>query len=86
MKTKQEIFKPDYTEDEVNEVIEWFEKRIDHLPTSLRLDKATSTKDLPRTVQAYCKLLRSIQMKVAHSGYMAHLLLIREQLLEQGFE
>ena len=86
MKTKEELYKPEYSDEEVRELTEWFEARMDRLPASLRIDKATYAEDLPRTVKAYSKLLKSIQVKVAHSGYMAHLLLIREQLLEQGFE
>lgn len=86
MKSKQELYKPQYTEEEVNSLTEWFEERMDRLPKTLRIDKATESKDLPRTVSSYIKLLRSIRMNVANSGYMAHLLFIREKLIEEGLE
>ncbi len=84
--TKQELFKPEYSDAEVAELAKWFETRADRLPQTLQIDDATRSDDLPRTVKAYIKLLTSVNRKISHSGYMAHLLLIRERLREEGLE
>ena len=78
-------FKPKYTKKEINDLLEWFRKRTAQLPETLRLSKSTYTKDLKRTVNAYVSLLSQDEIKPSWNGYIAHLMLIRERLKEQGF-
>ncbi len=82
------IYKPQYSRQEVEEVVRWFEERMERLPESLQLNEATSTPDLRRTVGALLNVLRIHKetLSVTFSGYMAHLELIRLRLQEQGME
>lgn len=75
-----ETFKPSYTSEEKDELVAWFEERMERLPQSLLLDDCMSTKDLPRTVRSYIKLIRTGRKNVEFSGYVAHLFLMREAL------
>ena len=79
---RKELFKPEYTSEELEELFGWFEQRMDRLPKSMQIDEATYTGDLRRTVKSYIRLLRTMKLTVSQSGYVAHLLLIRERLRE----
>ena len=79
---RKELFKNEYTPEELNELYAWFEQRMERLPKSLQIDEATYTGDLRRTVKSYIRLLRAMGLTVSQSGYVAHLLLIRERLRE----
>ena len=80
------VYQPAYTVKEADEMIRWFEERLDRLPQSLQLNEATSTADLPRTVRALLKVVQVHRdnISVTFSGYVAHLALIRLRLEEQG--
>ena len=52
----------------------------------MQIDDATATRDLPRTVNSYIRLLKNIRLTVSNAGYAAHLMLIRERLREEGME
>lgn len=75
-----ETFKPSYTSEEIAELTTWFEERMDKLPKTLQLIDCLSTRDLPRTVRSYIRLLQAPRQNVAFSGYVAQLFLIREAL------
>lgn len=79
-------YDPHFTEKMRNETLEWFEARMERLPQSLQINPATSTANLPRTVQSLMGILRANKPSVVLSGYMETLLQIRDRLEEQGFE
>ena len=80
------VYQPAYTTQETDEIVRWFEKRMDRLPQSLQLNEATSTTDLPRTVKSLLKVAKGHRdnISVTFSGYLAHLALIRLRLEESG--
>lgn len=82
------IYRPGYKKAEAEEVLGWFRERMERLPRSLQLNEATSTKNLPRTVEALMSVVKSREnmLDVTFSSYMSHLLLIRQRLMEQGME
>lgn len=75
-----ETFKPSYTSEEKDELVTWFEERMERLPQTLQMDDCMSTKDLPRTVRSYIKLFKTNRTNVEFSGYIAHLFMMREAL------
>lgn len=79
-------FKPEYSKQEIKELIVWFEERMDKLPDELQINKSTRTSDLKSTVDSIMKVLRVREMTVTFCGYAAHLFLIRERLKVQGME
>ncbi len=83
---KINTFKPEYTPEEVRELVEWFKARMDKLPSTLVLDECTKTNDLPKTVRSFIALLDRKQINPFWAGYISHFLLIRERLIEQGME
>ena len=85
---KMDFFKDTYTKEEVDDVIAWFEDKMDKLPKTLRISDSTVSDDLAFTVRSLSNLLRAQQdrLSVNYSGYVAHLMLIRHRLKEQGIE
>lgn len=89
MKKMEEIytFKPEYSKSEIQELITWFEERMDRLPDELQISRAAYTSDLKATVDSLLELMRVRSMNVVtFCGYAAHLFLIRERLKQQGME
>ena len=80
------VYQPVDTVQETDGIIHWFEERMDKLPQSLQLNEATFTANLPRTVDALLKVAKAHRenITVTFSGYVAHLVLIRLRLEEQG--
>lgn len=75
-----ETFKPSFTNEEVAEIIAWFEERMDRLPESLQMLNCMSAPNLKRTVASYIALLREQRRTVVFAGYVSQLFLIREAL------
>ena len=82
------LFKREYEKEYIEELTGWFSKRMDHLPKELRVDKATMSYDLPKTVNALVRTIMQNKdnLTVTYSGYVCHLDLIRLRLKEQGME
>lgn len=88
MEKKEDIytFKPDFTKEEVNELIDWFEKRMDQLPEKMQINKSSSTKNLRFTVTKLISMLKGREVTVTICGYIAHLALIKKRLELSGME
>lgn len=88
MEQNEEIytFKPDFTKAEVQELIDWFEQRMDQLPSEFQINKSTSTKDLCFTVTRLISMLKGREVNVTICGYIAHLALIRKRLELAGMK
>lgn len=82
------LFKPDFKKEEVEEVLAWFEARMDKLPKSMQLDAATKTDNLPLTVDHLMRVLsrHKNNFSVTFGGYMTMLLSIRQRLQKEGIE
>ena len=79
-------FKEYYTREELNELVTWFDERMDRLPQQLVIDDTCTSSDLPKTVRALCKLAGRQHLDVCFSGYFSQLFTIRERLQAQGME
>ncbi len=77
-------FKKTYTEEEIEELIAWFEKNDDKLPESLYVDNATFIKELRYTVHLYFPLVRERRESICFSGQVFFLFKIRKKLMEMG--
>lgn len=88
MEKKEDIytFKPDFTKAEVKELIAWFEERMDRLPVELQINKSSHTKNLRFTVTKLISMLKEREVTVTICGYIAHLALIKERLIQAGME
>lgn len=73
-------FKTQYSKEEVEEVINWFEERMEQLPRELQISNSMRTSNLPETVKKLIKFVVSNEQTATFSGYASHLLLIRERL------
>ena len=82
------LFKREYEKEYIEELTGWFSERMGRLPKELRLDKATMSHDLPKTVGALVRTILNNKdnLNVTYSGYVSHLALIRRHLKEQGIE
>lgn len=79
-------FKKDVSQQELEEIIGWFEARMDKLPETMHIDKATYTGNLPATVKSYLNMLKGRTVSVTLCGYIAHLGVIRKRLQLGGME
>ena len=79
-------FKEYYTREELNELVTWFDERMDRLPQQLVIDDTCTSSDLPKTVRALCKLAGRQHLDVCFSGYFSQLFTIRERLQAHGME
>lgn len=88
MEKKEDIytFKPDFTKEEVNELIAWFEERMDRMPAELQINKSSHSKNLRFTVTKLISMLKEREVTVTLCGYIAHLALIKERLIRDGME
>ena len=77
-------FRPEYTREECEQEIAWFEARMDKLPASLQINASTYAPDLRLTVTNLIRTLRANKVMVTFAGYLSTLLQIKERLLEQG--
>ena len=73
-------YKKQFSKAELKELLGWFEAQAEHLPHSLRLDKATYIEDLPKTVKLYFDVVRLHGDNPTYSGQIYHLFKIREKL------
>lgn len=83
------LYKPEFTKEEVDELLKWFEQRDGRLPQTLKLNSSTQATDLPRTVGWLTRVLKSLSDKplaVTFYGYVSLLALVRLRLQEQGME
>lgn len=81
---KTYTYKSEYSREEVQELVKWFKDRMDLLPETLVLDECSKTDNLQKTVKAFIALLDRDKINPFWSGYISHLLDIRERLREQG--
>ena len=79
-------FKNNVSQQELEELIEWFEARMYKLPETMQIDKATYTGNLPATVKSYLNTLKGRKVSVTFCGYIAHLGVIRKRLQLGGME
>ena len=80
MASRNHFFKPYYTDQERDEICNWFKAHINELPKSLLIDKAIAANDLPSTVRSMVAVIerRDLSRQSTFSGYMSQLLTIRE--------
>ncbi|MCM1108139.1 MAG: hypothetical protein NC388_03660 [Clostridium sp.] len=83
---KIDMFKKNFTQEELDEIVEWLEQRMDRLPQSMHLDKATWTDDLPKTVRSYIRMMKGRKPTTTVSGYIAQMLVMRKRLQQMGVE
>lgn len=75
-------YKKQYSHEELEEILNWFEKNMDKLPASLQLNKATYIKDLPKTVHQYFDLIKQQKDNPTYSGQIHHLFEMRDAVLQ----
>lgn len=85
-KEDKDFFKESYSPEEINDILVWFDDKMDRLPKSLKINISTTSKDLKKTVSSLLMLIKVQQdnnnLSVVFCGYVAHLMLIRHRLKE----
>ncbi|MBQ7442828.1 MAG: hypothetical protein IJS59_03035 [Bacteroidaceae bacterium] len=82
MASRNPFFKPLFTDEQRNELIQWFDQHADELPQRMLIDKSIASNDLPRTVRSMTTVLRNqnTAKRSTYCGYMATLMRIRHEL------
>lgn len=89
MKKKVETiytFKSNFTKEELEDLISWFEARMEKLPATMQIDNSNYTENLPLTIKAYISMLKNRVPNTTFCGYISHLELIRKRLQLEGME
>ncbi len=73
-------FKKHYTDEEINEVIQWFKEHSDNLPASLDMDKATHIPDFPSTVKLYYDIALAHKDNPTYAAQIHHLFKMRDAI------
>lgn len=76
-------YKEKYTKQEVEELASWFKEHERELPQSLRIDKATFTSDLQKTVRILLEQSLMYADNPTFYGTIRMLLSIKNKLEEQ---
>lgn len=79
-------FKKLYEKEEITDLVDWFKERMDRLPASLQVDKATYLPDLPKTVRFYLELTEKLSKNATFGGQIHIFFCIRDRLIEEGME
>lgn len=80
-------YKKHFTDEELRELLDWFEKNKDILPESLYLDKATFIKDFKHTLRLYYDIVHEHKDNPTYSGQIYQLFKARkviEQKMAEG--
>lgn len=75
-------FKKQYTHEEIEEVVAWFEKHQAEVPQTLNLDKATHIPDFPSTLHTYIEIARTHCDNPTYSGQIYTLFRMRDAMLQ----
>ena len=73
-------YKAVYTQEEVAELLEWFEQHSDHLPESMALGVEMNIPDVRKTVEAYIRMARVHGEDRSFSGPIYTLMRIRAEI------
>lgn len=79
-------YKTQYSDEEMRDLIDWFNARIDRLPQRIRLDDSTVVEDVAYFTHSMLSRLQKVEQSNSMNGYHARLFLLRERLKEQGME
>lgn len=79
-------YKAQHTEEEFQDVIEWFQQRMDTLPKEVWMNKATFIPNLKVTVERYIDFIHTHHADARFGGQLHHLFILRDVLQQQGFE
>lgn len=75
-------YKPVYTQEEVAQLLAWFEENAGRLPESMSMGVEINIPDVRRTVDAYCRMARVHGEDRAFSGQIYTLMRIREEIIK----
>jgi hypothetical protein len=75
-------YKVQYTKEEVDELIQWFEDRKESLPKTAKIGDYVSIDDLPTTLKALEYNARRNRENVVFSGLIHQLFLLRDELMK----
>ena len=77
-------FKKHFSDDELKQLVGWFEEHMERLPDSLQLDRATFIKDLKHTVKLYFDVVKLHKDNPTYSGQIYLLYQIKACLEAQA--
>ena len=86
MAARNTFFKKEYTEEEINECIQWFEQRRGKLPADFNINEGMKSYDLQKTVDRLIQFVkgRFPATSITFNGYAANLLYLRDLLQKQN--
>jgi hypothetical protein len=76
-------YKKQYTQEEVNEIIDWLNNHMDQFPKRLQLSDAILIEDLPKTLSSLMYNAKSNYRNVSFSGLICKLFAIKDVLEKQ---
>lgn len=86
LQRKKMKYKRKFTDEEIQDLIEWMERNLENLPQSLQFNKATFIPDLKDTVVKYIDLVHQHKDDPAFNGQIFQLFVMRDLLIKQGLK
>ncbi len=77
-------FKKQYTEKELDDLVQWFKSNLEFLPASFKLDEATNYPDLHFTAGIIIEQAPLLGKNDIYSGLIHQYSLLRDKLIESG--
>jgi hypothetical protein len=77
-------YKKTYSEEKIQEIVEWFKARLDQLPPTLELHPSTKIRNLDYTVRTYIEIAETHHTNGTYGAQVFHLFKMREKLIELG--
>lgn len=77
-------YKKIYTQEELDDIINWTRENFKRLPQSLRLDKGTYIPNLHSTMETYIEICEKHKLNPTYGAQIRHIFMMREKLLEEN--
>lgn len=77
-------FKPQFSREEILDLIHWFNERMDQLPPSLQIDDSCYAEDLPKVVRILIDRMGDGIITRVWGAYAVRLFVIKERLIDNG--
>ena len=75
-------YKKIYDPEEIQELIEWFEKHQDKFPDSIYINSGTFVKDVRHTASIFKDIAAKVGAKKFYGGHMRQFFTLREEIIK----
>ena len=75
-------YKKIYEPEEIQELIEWFNKHMDEFPDSIYINGGTFVKDVRKTASMFQEITAKVGAKKTYGGHIRQFFTMREEIIK----